>query len=703
MGKMGKIPRGACYRPKTEDKVKKPLVPGAPPLPGGPPPGAVVFFKGKKATRCGVAGLAPPPAARPKAADAAPKPSAPSAPSARAVAVAGKGFFNTTFYRMWKYSEVMEIDADIRKGLRDEEKGRVRSGQILRRAARDAKRQSEAGPLNKAISDFASEKQLEHASKALARLEAITKPTVYTLSGIVNACVRCGDLEHAVGYVMRSEEAWGVVPNEVVLTALMKGLCGGGYQREATQLLLSLKALFGADPNERMATTLLRGCMRNTDGRSALLTLAKLKELGWDLSRNEAAVEYTIKALSADGMLSQAGEWLVNGKANASASVSLATASLLLAQPDLGKAALEAAKSGCDESAKLRFKKFQAGESDANKGWDRGGERRSASAAMFNRLRDSETLSQISRLEDIALQVTPLNTLPPSVTTYKTDPTVVFLPLPPLPSAAKLMVKATSEAAPATPTVLPLDRFADPNLPLKIEVCSGHGEWVVERAASEIGKANWMGVEIRPDRVYSAWTRRRQLGAKAEPKGNLLLVCGDAFAFLDSLPEGRVHDLFINYPEPPGSMDSPHNLLNEEFFRKVHRCLLPGGAVTLMSDHALYSAATALRLVKLSREGMYYSSLPPGNGLPLSTDVPTDYGSSYFDRMWLNGKRTKRFFFHFVKPTDLIAAQLKGLDLNDDDAPEAGSDREDDAEDDADDYPHWTPAPKRRRVVYVDQ
>jgi pentatricopeptide repeat protein len=44
-------------------------------------------------------------------------------------------------------------------------------------------------------------------------------------------------------------------------------------------------------------------------------------------------------------------------------------------------------------------------------------------------------------------------------------------------------------------------------LPLKLEICSGAGEWAVGRAKREEGHAMWVALELRVDRIYQGWCR----------------------------------------------------------------------------------------------------------------------------------------------------------------------------------------------------
>ena len=44
-------------------------------------------------------------------------------------------------------------------------------------------------------------------------------------------------------------------------------------------------------------------------------------------------------------------------------------------------------------------------------------------------------------------------------------------------------------------------------LPVKLEICSGFGEWVIEQAKAEAGVANWSALELRYDRCHSIFSR----------------------------------------------------------------------------------------------------------------------------------------------------------------------------------------------------
>jgi tRNA G46 methylase TrmB len=58
---------------------------------------------------------------------------------------------------------------------------------------------------------------------------------------------------------------------------------------------------------------------------------------------------------------------------------------------------------------------------------------------------------------------------------------------------------------------------------LKLEICSGAGEWAAAQALQDAGKANWITLELRHGRVYQTFVRMMM-----ESVHNLCVVGGDA-------------------------------------------------------------------------------------------------------------------------------------------------------------------------------
>lgn len=86
---------------------------------------------------------------------------------------------------------------------------------------------------NKLISTFGQAKKLSHSLVIFKRLiDANIYPSVYTLTSLVNSCVRCGEIERAKNFIVIFEKLL-IPPNEVTFTALIKGLCSEGMMQEA--------------------------------------------------------------------------------------------------------------------------------------------------------------------------------------------------------------------------------------------------------------------------------------------------------------------------------------------------------------------------------------------------------------------------------------------------------------------------------------
>lgn len=176
-----------------------------------------------------------------------------------------------------------------------------------------------------------------------------------------------------------------------------------------------------------------------------------------------------------------------------------------------------------------------------------------------------------------------------------------------------------------------------------MEVCSGNGDWIVNRALVE-PSVNWVAIEVRVDRCYAIFSR---MAFQFVP--NLLVVCGDARAVLrECFSPASVHEVYINYPEPPGSAEQ--RLLDSQFFELVANVLAPSGMVVMVSDEATYVAAV-LRVLK---QCPLLTALAPYGGLLTSkgsrtTEELDDYGSSYFDKHWKQRRQLERYMLRFSR------------------------------------------------------
>jgi pentatricopeptide repeat protein len=162
-------------------------------------------------------------------------------------------------------------------------------------------------------------------------------------------------------------------------------------------------------------------------------------------------------------------------------------------------------------------------------------------------------------------------------------------------------------------------------IPIKLEICSGSGEWVVAQALHDwnfeknSANANWVALELRFDRVYNTMCRSIYSGievnnshsnkhSKSHFGGlpNLAVLGGDASALLPNhIPSNCISSIFINHPEPPertgGESDSQgDHLLTKDFFINMHKILKIDGTITIVTDNMPYGLSLVKSLSSLA-------------------------------------------------------------------------------------------------------
>lgn len=441
--------------------------------------------------------------------------------------------------------------------------------------------------LNKLLASYGQKKDLGAALKAFARLERRgLKPTVHTYSSMVNACVRCGECARAEQFVEQMR-ARGVPPNEVTYTALIKGLCNADRLRDAVALLPACP-----QPNIRTFHALLRGCVRDAEGATAARVFAAMRAA--QVEPDVHAYEYLIKVrtpeLHSSPRFSEHSRYLsqhtlqahaysletgaawaalhelteVLSKSASSAQEdpdaslfsTLALACTLVNEPDLARRALLGAERvlahhqssylNVESTGSNRSRNNFSSSSSATSS-SLSSNAQSQSHVMFERLSADETRRECDRVR--MLLVTRAHALPAVLRAYGRFPTAaarVHL----LPSADCTgtlqwarefapLKNATAKSSKSVPAATPASARK-----VKLEVCSGLGDWVVQHAESE-PECDWVAVELRRDRVFQIWSKMvmRELT-------NLLVLGGDAHAIVrNSVASQTVDEVWINFPE----------------------------------------------------------------------------------------------------------------------------------------------------------
>jgi tRNA (guanine-N7-)-methyltransferase len=165
--------------------------------------------------------------------------------------------------------------------------------------------------------------------------------------------------------------------------------------------------------------------------------------------------------------------------------------------------------------------------------------------------------------------------------------------------------------------------------PVVVEYCSGNGAWIIEKARQH-PEWNWVAVEKRFDRVRKIWSKARNL--KLE---NLLVVCGEALEFTRYyLPSQCLLASYINFPDPwPKEKHAKHRLFQGAFISEMSRVVSPDGVATVVTDDPIWAERISHAMQKTQEWRSKFAA-------PYFVTEWPDYGSSYFNELWLEKGRT---------------------------------------------------------------
>ena len=173
--------------------------------------------------------------------------------------------------------------------------------------------------------------------------------------------------------------------------------------------------------------------------------------------------------------------------------------------------------------------------------------------------------------------------------------------------------------------------FADPALPLEVEIGPGDDDYLLEQAEAHPDR-NWLGIEYSSKRV-GRYARRveRRLGTP----GNLRLAWRPAadvvHPFLAGSQVSRYH---VYFPDPwPKKHHHRYRLLSPAFLGDLRDSLVIGGEVRVCTDHLGYGEETLAAFgdvegweIVLPAPG--YEILEPGDRLTV------------FEKRWREAGRT---------------------------------------------------------------
>jgi len=479
-----------------------------------------------------------------------------------------------------------------------------------------AKKENNIISLNRLISEFGKKKKLGCALETFFQMNSIgLKGTAYTFTNLINACVRCGEIEIAKEFLKRMVTL-KVAPNAVTYTALLKGLCQEGLLKEAVCLLEQMKNE-NIQPNLRTFNTILRGCLRCGKYKIAMRIFQEMQmaRIEPDIYSYEYLIRSLCQALKLDKALFFQSEMEKRGIRHAPIYASIATACAILGR-----------KADSEEAIKLAETLLETGENDIDCEEASNDKRRfRASLPLFLRLRKEEVERECARVKDYWKRFS-----------MEEKPLSVDFRL--FPKSERVLFLAKS----ATGRRDMKECFPRKNRPLRLEVCSGHGDWIIGKAIHD-QRSNWVALEMRYERVFQIWSKLFFNGLQ-----NLLILAGEAHAiFRESIADDTIDEIFINFPDPPVWQGSKQRLIDQVFLHELYRVLRDDASVTILTDDETFSQQIAKEFALLSNR---FESMVGDDVENYSEHVPEDYGiSSYFDRFWKNGNKIRRFFFRFIK------------------------------------------------------
>ncbi len=139
---------------------------------------------------------------------------------------------------------------------------------------------------------------------------------------------------------------------------------------------------------------------------------------------------------------------------------------------------------------------------------------------------------------------------------------------------------------PAAAWIRPRAWFDNPEAPLEIEIGSGKGTFLVQQA-SQRPETNYLGFEYAREFGEYAADRIRRAGLR-----NVRLLITDASEFLHwRLPDSCARVIHLYFPDPwPKTRHHRRRMVQPRFLEDVHRLLVQGGELRVVTDHAEYWA-----------------------------------------------------------------------------------------------------------------
>lgn len=159
--------------------------------------------------------------------------------------------------------------------------------------------------------------------------------------------------------------------------------------------------------------------------------------------------------------------------------------------------------------------------------------------------------------------------------------------------------------------------------PIEIEIGAGKGRFLLERAAAHRDR-NFLGLDFRWRFLREGFQR-----AEARELHNLRFFKSEAGEVIEHLvPDASVEIFHIYFPDPwHKRKHHKRRLLTPDFFKLVHRRLVPGGLLELATDNFDYMVQFKLALVEAG--DTLWTSTREARSRILDPHVKTHYEAKY--------------------------------------------------------------------------
>ena len=480
--------------------------------------------------------------------------------------------------------------------------------------------------------------ELDEVERAFDDLRKVgLRPNEFSFSILLNCCTRSGAVDRYESVLQAMRDDGNVTINEVHYTTLIKGHVSVALNMDmAWQYFEQMeRETPRIAPNIRTVNTMLRGCLYVGDlkGAKKLSKYIQTHGLAADRATRDTMVRAACTSFRAKKLKKALAEHAPNGPSTLSvaAQVDLCVAYALCGKHKRAAKVLELAQNG-EQQQRDGKAAGNGGGGDKGDGDGDGGGGGAVDGALASSVQCVRAfLAQPAAQRDAIVR------------RFRVDAVRRFPPARPSSSSGQRNAAGTASSAPAPLEMASL--FDAPSRPVKLEVGAGLGDWVVQRAEAE-PDVNWIAIELRCDRACLIY-------AKAAMKGltNLAVLAGDAHVIMrTALPSQSVHEVHVNFPQPPKWEQSEAHLVNTVFLDEAWRILHRGGAFIMTSDYEPYVVAVTQRLSKGDAEtegGGLASKWQPSFAAPPHYKTHEAGGlrgyKSVFNELWEARGFTRRF------------------------------------------------------------